>query len=110
MHRGYGLRQELESVRDALVSAGDDDLAGLVSEALAGGDHSVRDFLVSDELWGGSGSVADQAGLATSRDASRRAIEAALVRLGAAQIRAGVVNVRTAMWVDAFRSRQRDGI
>ena len=104
------MRRQLEAVRDVLVTAGDEYLAGLVSEALAGSDDSVREFLVSNELWGGPGSVADQAGMTGLRDDSRRAIEAALVDLGMAQIRAGIVNVRTAMWVGVFQTWQRDGI
>lgn len=102
--------QHLETVRDLLAAMGNEYLAGLVSGALAGGDASVREFLVSNELWGGSGSVADQAGMAGLRDDSRRAIEAALVELGTAQIRAGIVNPRTATWVSVFQEWQRAGI
>jgi hypothetical protein len=104
------LQQELELLRDALLNAGDAYSAELVSDALAGGEAAVREFLVSNELWGGSGSIADQAGLSASRADGRRAIEAALVRLGEAQLLNGVLNVRTAMWVEAFSSRQPHGI
>ncbi len=104
------MRQQLEAVRDALEAVGDEYLAGLLSEALASTDDSMREFLVSNALWGGPGSVADQAGMAGPRDDSRRAIEAALVELGMAQIRAGVVNARTAKWVGVFQAWQRQGI
>jgi len=104
------VRRELESLRDTLLEAGDSHSAGLVTGALAGSDECLRKFLASDELWGGAGSIADQAGSSPSRDDSKRAIEAALVSLGETQIAAGVVNPRTATWVDVFRSWQRDGI
>lgn len=104
------MQQELESVRDALLEAGDSHSAGLVSAALAGGDDSVREFVVSNELWGGSGSIADQGGAADSRDDARRSVEAALVSLGRVQLRAGVVNVRTSMWVETFDRWHQDGI
>ena len=104
------MQHELESVLEALVAAGDSYSAGLVSDALRSGDDSVREFLVSNELWGGSGSIADQGGMSGSRDDSRHAVELSLVRLGEAQLLVGIVNARTAMWVDAFRLWQRDGI
>jgi hypothetical protein len=108
--QGDGVLKELESVRNALVATVDSLSAEIVSNALAGGDDSVREFLVSDDLWGGSGSIADQGGMSVSRDDSRRAVKASLVCLGEAQLLVGIVNVRTAMWVDAFQMWQRNGI
>ncbi len=43
------------------------------------------------------------------RDA-RRDIESALIELGTEQLRVGIVNPRTAGWVDAFTQWQRQGI
>jgi hypothetical protein len=63
---------------------------------------------VSNELWGGAASVADQAGLDAGRP-ERRQLEAALLALGEEQIAAGKVNARTWMWVDAFKYWQREG-
>jgi hypothetical protein len=66
-------------------------------------------FLVSNELWGGAGSIADQAGIDAGRS-MRREVESALIDLGEEQIRRGVVNPRTATWVEAFKQWRRDGI
>jgi hypothetical protein len=81
-----------------------------VHGALMGTERDFVAFLVSNELWGGAGSIADQAGLQGGRGDSRRAIEAALIELGEEQIRQGIVNVRTQMWTDAFRQWKRSGI
>ena len=72
--------------------------------ALAGDDVALWDFLVSNELWGGAGSIADQ-GL-IDRDGedlnARAKLERLMIRLGREQMRRGKVNVRTSMWVEAF--------
>lgn len=95
------LRPELEALERVLEQHGEPRLAQLVREAIDGSDQDLWNFLLSNELWGGSGSIADQAGCSQGRHV-RRSIEAALVRLGREQIRLGVVNVRTEMWVDSF--------
>lgn len=59
-------------------------------------------FLTSNELWGGAGSIADQAILANSGD--RALLESFLIRLGEIQLSLGKVNIRTAMWVEAFKA------
>jgi hypothetical protein len=61
-------------------------------------------------LWGGSGSIADQAGLALGRRDGRRRIEQALIALGEEQIRTGHVNIRTAPWVGTFKDWQARGL
>jgi hypothetical protein len=48
-------------------------------------------FLSSNELWGGAGSIADQAGLDHGR-AGRRLIEAVLIQLGETQLARGIAN------------------
>lgn len=102
------LRAELERLLEALECAGEDDFACLVSDAVNGSDEELREFLVSDTLWGGAGSIADQAGLRSVRDDSRRDIESALIDMGDAQVASGLTNVRTASWTDVFRKwRQR---
>jgi hypothetical protein len=70
--------------------------------ALPGDDQKMWDYLLSNQLWGGAGSVADQALLEIPE--ARRQLEALLVRLGREQMRLGRVNVRTEMWVSAFES------
>lgn len=102
------MRKELEALRDALAVHGEPLLADSVQAALDGDESELDTFMVSNDLWGGSGSIADQAGL--PRSEGRRAIEAALINLGEQQTRRGVANVRTEQWVDAFRSWARRGI
>src|SRR5688500_5512762 len=103
------LRQDLATLEAVLSQHGATDAAQLISGALAGSDQELLAFLTSNELWGGPGSIADQAGVSQGRDV-RRPVEAALARLGAEQMRQGLVNVRTEMWVDAFSKWQREGI
>jgi len=55
-------------------------------------------FLASNELWGGSGSIADCAGGGGRRSEVRRV----LIQLGKEQMRADYVNPRTEVWVTTF--------
>ena len=102
------LRQQLTKVQIILRDLGDIHFADLVGEALSGSDDALESFAVSNTLWGGAGSIADQAGVDPDRT-ERRKIEAALIALGEEQITAGLVNVRTRMWVDVFKQWQREG-
>lgn len=68
--------------------------------AVLGDDQKMWDYLVSNELWGGAGSVADQAVLELPD--ARRQLEVLLIRLGQEQMSLGRTNVRTEMWVSAF--------
>lgn len=74
---------------------------GVLTKVLASEDDSeLWDFLTSNSLWGGAGSIADQALIEML--GPRRELEEILIRLGKAQERLGRVNVRTEMWVSAF--------
>tara|TARA_R110002126_G_scaffold291648_1_gene454838 strand:- start:16009 stop:16254 length:246 start_codon:yes stop_codon:yes gene_type:complete len=76
--------------------------------ALVGGDTDLTAFLQSNELWGGPGSIADQAGIDQDRVVRRR-IETSLMRLGRCQMVAGVLNARTRMWLNTFQAWQDRG-
>ena len=104
------LKQRLERLESVLLQHGDTDFALMIRRALDSSEQDLRAFLVSNELWGGSGSIADCAGLSQGRGDGRRDIEAALIRLGQEQMRQDVVNVRTAMWVDTFCQWRQGGI
>lgn len=78
--------------------------------SLSADDGRLDEFLRSDELWGGAGSIADQAGLNTKDAVGRRAMENALIALGKEQIRQGIVNPRTLSWVEIFVEWRERGI
>lgn len=103
------MRDQLCSLMEVLRQTGDGALAERVSAALAGSDADVDAFLVSNELWGGAGSIADQGGMDAHRS-SRRTVEAVLIKLGELQIQSRRVNPRTVMWVETFREWRRNGI
>jgi hypothetical protein len=73
---------------------------GGLTIALESDDMKMWEYLISNGLWGGAGSVADQA-LLEFHDA-RKQLESLLIRLGQEQMSLGRVNVRTEMWVSAF--------
>ncbi|HEX3125999.1 MAG TPA: hypothetical protein VH394_01595 [Thermoanaerobaculia bacterium] len=84
------------------------DSSNALAIALLGDDKKMWDYLVSNELWGGAGSVADE-GVLEFPDA-RKQLEVLLIQLGREQMRLGRVNVRTEMWVFAFEKRRAEGI
>lgn len=104
------MREYVRRLFEELERGGESVLAARVGRALAGSDADVDAFVVSNDLWGGSGSIADQAGMDTGRASGRRAIEAALIELGDQQVHVGKVNPRTAMWVEVFKEWRCDGI
>ena len=71
-------------------------------------EETLWAYLVSDELWGGAGSVADQALIRTPE--ARKQREQLLIRLGREQMSVGRANVRTEMWVAAFDKWQTEGL
>ena len=105
------MRKHLQELVELLHKCGEQSGAQRVTTALAGTEADFQEFLTSNTLWGGAGSIADQAGDSSgARSEARRDIEQVLVRLGREQIRSGHVNERTAMWVDAFEKWARNGI
>lgn len=64
-------------------------------------NNGLQAFLTSNSLWGGSGSIADQAGIDGGRE-KRRKIESMLIDLGNFQINEGILNQRTKMWTEVF--------
>lgn len=91
-----------------LEKHGEPSLAQAAS--LSAAEGRLDEFLRSNELWGGSGSIADQAGLKSGRTNGTREIEQALIALGEEQIRQGIVNPRTVDWVKAFTEWRKLGI
>ena len=104
------MRDQLLNLAKVLSESGEYDYAYAAEAAATGSDENLCAFLASNDLWGGAGSIADQAGLKNNNADQRQQIEQALVQLGTAQIQHGLVNVRTAMWVQAFQGRGNNGI
>ncbi len=103
------LRQRAQHLAEVLETHGEAEAAAQVRAALSGDTAQFEAYLRSDELWGGAGSIADQAGMREGRAQASRIIERALIELGDEQIRAGIVNVRTASWVEALRKWASSG-
>ena len=90
----------LERLRDMITSAGEHAYTNEIDAALSGDDAALVAFLTSNTLWGGAGSIADQA-CGTSRE-TRRRLEQLLASLGREQLRLGHANPRTEMWTSTF--------
>jgi hypothetical protein len=103
------MRKYLESLARLLRENGEGERAVMVEDALTGPDAEIGAFLASNELWGGSGSIADCAGGA-DRSEGRREVERLLVQLGNEQMRSGNVNPRTEMWVATFTTWEKAGV
>jgi hypothetical protein len=96
------IRSILNQIERLVRSGQESHAANLIEEALSGSDHQLLLFLRSNELWGGAGSIADQAGVDHPQYTAQ--IEELVIRLGRVQMRAGVINVRTQGWVETFES------
>ena len=80
----------------------------LIKNVLSNSNGVVEAFLISNELWGGSGSIADQS-LIGCPDL-RKELESLLIRLGKIQLNAKKTNVRTESWIIAFESWRNHGL
>ena len=89
------LEKPLADLEASLRLAEEVRFARLVANAIASGGGPLQAFLQSDELWGGTGSIAERAGSGRGRGEDRRSIEAALLELGETQLGLGAVNERT---------------
>ena len=76
-----------------------------VRDASGGSDEELEQYLTSNDLWGGSGSVADSAFVAC--EPGQQQFQETMVRLGRLQMEAGKTNVRTEMWVTHFERELR---
>ena len=90
----------LRRLREMLAEGHEFAYLNELDSALEGGDAALTTFLTSNALWGGAGSIADQA-LGDSR-ATRRPLEQLLAELGREQIRLGHTNARTATSTSVF--------
>jgi hypothetical protein len=102
------IREKLKQLLGLLRSGNENYQAEQIEVALAGSNDDLKSYITSNELWGGAGSIADQALIENQE--SRKRVEDLLAELGELQIKAGVVNVRTEMWTSAFQQWRKQGI
>jgi hypothetical protein len=100
------MREHLQTLARLLHESGDDTFAASIEDAASAPDPRLQSFLASNELWGGSGSIADSAG-GPERSDARREIERVLIQIGTEQMRSGNVNPRTEMWLKAFTAWEK---
>jgi len=98
----------LADIASLLEAGHEEPLAVLVRNALSGSAQALEEFLRSNELWGGAGSIADQA--FAGRSEQRKELEKLLIQLGRIQLSHGNANVRTRNWVDAFEKWRQLGM
>jgi hypothetical protein len=106
------MTEEAESILGDIASllegGGEYRYVAIVRKALGSSQDQLNEFLRSNDLWGGSGSIADSCLLA-DREA-RSELEYLLIRLGRLQEQSGLLNVRTIMWVQAFEQWRAAGL
>jgi hypothetical protein len=102
------IRKTLSEVA-ALLDAGNASYAAEITyKALSGSDEEFEQFLTSSELWGGSGSIADEALIGDIE--RRKKLEMLLINLGRLQIEEGNTNPRTETWVSTFEHWKQAGL
>lgn len=100
------IRDALYSLHKLLLSENDIYSAQKTEEALTGSEDDLKAYIISNDLWGGAGSIADQALLKEQQ--SRQKFETIMAELGQLQIRQGIINERTEMWTKAFNKWKND--
>ena len=90
----------LSEIARLLEVGGEHSTAEMIRRALDANNQELEEFLASNELWGGAGSIADQSLI--DDKARRKRLEQLLIRLGRLQITIAKANIRTPMWVEAF--------
>lgn len=98
------IKEILEKISEILKEGDENYHAELICNALNGQKDKLWEFLVSNELWGGAGSIADQSLL--DKKELRKKLNKFLVELGNVQINVNKVNDRTKMWVTALSVQQ----
>jgi hypothetical protein len=110
--------QPLRDLHTLFLKHGDTASARIVSELLelhaTDGDR-FWDFLTSNSVWGGAGSLADQFLLESILPESdlasdRRLAWRALIEIAQEMESSKRVNERTSMWASAFQQWLRDGV
>lgn len=101
-------REFVVQLRDLLSQVNDHRYDGDLGKALAGDEGALWKFLVSNTMWGGAGSIADEAPIDNAELKGK--LYDILIGLGDLQIQSGKVNERTEMWVSAYKQWKAQGI
>ena len=80
----------------------------IVENALNGGETQLESFLISNDLWGGAGSIRDQALI--EQPVLRKKLQRLLIELGELQIALGLVHPKTEFLVSAYKQWEADGV
>lgn len=105
------LRDAFAKLADLLEQSGDKALADFIRWETRTDEACAR-FACSLELWGGAGSVADQAGIDAQTGESRRfraEIEHTLVGIATEQQRVGLKYPRATSWAQTFQKWAESG-
>jgi hypothetical protein len=93
------LRNHVTMLAKLFLEAGESRFAEDLRDALSRPDEDLLKHLGSNEVWGGSGSIADQALI---DHPLRHDFELLMIELGRMLIALDEANPRTGMWIEAF--------
>lgn len=94
------IRNILTKIKGLMHAGNDQEYFEMIQKVLQGNDEELWAFLTSNDLWGGAGSIADQALI--DDKGLRKELEKLLIDLAAQQEKIGRLNSRTKSWADAF--------
>jgi hypothetical protein len=113
-------RRILSGIADWLEAGEDYVFAPKARDKCSAPDKEFEEFLVSNDLWGGSGSLADSVFAFRSggdqdernrlRKKNRAEFEGLMIQLGRHQMAQGKTNLRTSRWVEAFEAWKHAGL
>ena len=102
------IRQKVEELQKLLQEETDVPYAEFVRNALSGNSGQLEQFLLSNELWGGAGSIRDQAFHDSPR--LRNKLLRLLIHLGELQMAGGLEHPKTESLVATYKQWEADGV
>ena len=102
------IKNILKELHEILIAGGESYYAKIIKEHINAKENKLWEFLTSNILWGGAGSIADQAIM--NNKELRSLLEETLMKLGKEQIKNNKTNVRTETWVAAFEEWNKKDI
>lgn len=94
------IKDVLVKIKELMHTGNDQVYFEMIQKVLQGDDKELWVFLTSNDLWGGAGSIADQALI--DDKGLRKELEMLLIDLAVQQEKIGRLNPRTKSWADAF--------